>query len=234
MPSDPAQPDVDALVSAHLGLASSIARRILRQTAAPAGLLPDLESAAFEGLFDAARRFEPSRGVPFIGYAAIRVRGAVTDWLRREGALSRRTYARLTGLEGAWRVADAVPHDDAGTARDLDDALADHLATMATALALGLHAAPDGSTRAEVASEELDEAPDVRLSRQQTREALLAAVARLDEPGRSILRRHYFEGEGLGDVARALGHSPSWASRLHSAALASLARALGAHGRDAW
>lgn len=234
MVPDPAKRDVDELVSAHLGLASAIARRMQQQSGAPRALRADLEAAAWEGLVDAARRFDSSRGVPFAAYATIRVRGAVTDWLRREGTLSRRAYAKLTGLEGAWRVADALEHDGAGTARDLDALLADHLATMATALALGLHATPDDAPRAAAASEELDEPPDVRFERHQTREVLRAALAGLDEPGRSLLERHYFAGEELGEIARAAGHSPSWASRVHASSLAALSRLLGARDRHAW
>lgn len=42
------------------------------------------------GLWEAALRYEPSRGVPFAAYAAKRVRGAMVDTLRSEGALPRR------------------------------------------------------------------------------------------------------------------------------------------------
>lgn len=228
--------DVDATVRAHLDLAASIARRIGRQLGVPSHLRADLEAAAREGLFAAATRFDPSTGVPFAAYAAIRIRGAVLDSLRKEGGLPRRVYAKLTGLDGAARVADAVEPGDPGpgTAAELDAALASHLSTMATALVLGLHAPSEDAARDAAASEELDASPEDRLARGQTRAALLDAVARLDEPGRSLLRRHYFEGEPFGDVARELGHSPSWATRVHARALAELARVLGARDGHAW
>ena len=41
--------------------------------------LDDLRSFGREGLLDAARRYDPTRGVPFRAYANYRVRGAIYD-----------------------------------------------------------------------------------------------------------------------------------------------------------
>jgi len=48
------------------------------------------------------------------------------------------------------------------------------------------------------------------------------ALAALDERERDLVRRHYFEGEPVQDIARDLGISRAWASRLHARALARL------------
>jgi RNA polymerase sigma factor for flagellar operon FliA len=42
----------------------------------------DVASAAMIGLIGAVDRFDPSRGVPFEAYAALRIRGAVVDEIR--------------------------------------------------------------------------------------------------------------------------------------------------------
>src|SRR5207247_1538001 len=47
------------------------------------------ESAALIGLIDAVDRFDPERGVPFEGYASLRIRGAVLDEVRRVDELGR-------------------------------------------------------------------------------------------------------------------------------------------------
>ena len=47
----------------------------------------DLVSFGREGLLDAARRYDESRGVPFRVYASFRVRGATYDGVRRTSAL---------------------------------------------------------------------------------------------------------------------------------------------------
>jgi RNA polymerase sigma factor for flagellar operon FliA len=43
----------------------------------------DAASAAMIGLIGAVDRFDPRRGVPFEAYAALRIRGAIVDELRR-------------------------------------------------------------------------------------------------------------------------------------------------------
>lgn len=64
---------------------AELATRIARNVRAPAGVLgpDDLESAGLLGLIDAVDRFQPDRGVPFEAYAALRIRGAILDELRR-------------------------------------------------------------------------------------------------------------------------------------------------------
>ena len=49
--------------------------------------LDELLSSGREGLLDAARRYDPSRGVPFRAYANFRVQGAIYDGLRRTAGL---------------------------------------------------------------------------------------------------------------------------------------------------
>jgi RNA polymerase sigma factor for flagellar operon FliA len=48
------------------------------------------------------------------------------------------------------------------------------------------------------------------------------ALATLDARERELVRRHYFDGEPVQDIARDLGISRAWASRLHARALARL------------
>ncbi len=65
-----------------------LARGIARGMRVAAGALMDADdvgSAASIGLIDAVDRFEPGRGVPFEAYAALRIRGAVIDEVRRIG-----------------------------------------------------------------------------------------------------------------------------------------------------
>lgn len=71
-----------ALIERYSDLAVSLARCI---RVPPASLADrdDISSAAMIGLIGAVDRFDPRRGVPFEAYAALRIRGAVVDEIRR-------------------------------------------------------------------------------------------------------------------------------------------------------
>jgi RNA polymerase sigma factor FliA len=56
---------------------------------------------------------------------------------------------------------------------------------------------------------------------------LSLALEELEERDRQLLLRHYVEGDTLCEIGRAMGHSRSWASRIHADALARLRRARG-------
>ena len=49
----------------------------------------DGTTASVRRLIDAVDRFQPERGVPFEGYASLRIRGAVLDEVRRVDELGR-------------------------------------------------------------------------------------------------------------------------------------------------
>ena len=69
------------LVLCHLRFAYGVALEY-RDCGVP---LDDLVQAASVGLVEAARRFDPARGVKFITYAVYRIRQAVIDEIRSQG-----------------------------------------------------------------------------------------------------------------------------------------------------
>src|SRR3989442_12392395 len=76
---------------------AALATRIARGMNVPVGAVAgpdDLESAALIGLIDAVDRFDPERGVPFEGYASLRIRGAVLAEGRRVDELGRAARRR--------------------------------------------------------------------------------------------------------------------------------------------
>jgi len=70
-----------ALIERYADLAIGIAR-CMRIPSASLADRDDVSSAAMIGLISAVDRFDPSRGVPFEAYAALRIRGAVVDEIR--------------------------------------------------------------------------------------------------------------------------------------------------------
>ncbi len=63
----------------------------------------DLISAGMVGLMDASRRFEPARAESFVGYATLRIRGAMIDELRRGDILSQEARTKTRLLQQALR-----------------------------------------------------------------------------------------------------------------------------------
>ena len=55
----------------------------------------DFEGAALLGLCDAARRFDPERGMLFKTFSYFRIRGAMYDLMRRGGGLPRQYFKQL-------------------------------------------------------------------------------------------------------------------------------------------
>jgi RNA polymerase sigma factor for flagellar operon FliA len=73
-----------------------------------------------------------------------------------------------------------------------------------------------------------DESPEAVLLKNESVARLLGALPRLSSRQRFLIRGFYFEGRSIDAMARELGISKSWASRLHTNALRALREALDA------
>jgi RNA polymerase sigma factor FliA len=216
---------------AELDLVEVLARQIAR-VCGSAVELDELRSFGREGLLDAARRYDESRGVPFRAYANYRVRGAIFDGIRKLSRLPRRLHERLNGLSAGTRVSDGAAEDvnaprapGAGRA-EADAALADHLAAMATAMAVGLVATTAYGEEGERAAVSRDADPEASYARSELLDVVARAIDELPKEEAELVRRHYLEGERFDHVAAELGLSKSWASRLHTRAMGRLVKRL--------
>ena len=224
-------PEVVERFSSALGLVDIIARQVLR-TLGGAAELEELLSFGREGLWDAARRFDESRGVPFRGYANFRVRGAIIDGVRASARLSRRTHERLNGLQAAARVSEgaiedlSVPRPPGSGAAEAETALTDHLAAMATAMAAGLIAPTAHGDAGERTLVDISDNPEQAYGQAQLLAMIRSEIAELPHEEAELVRRHYLEGARFDQVAAELGLSKSWASRLHTRALTRLSKRL--------
>jgi RNA polymerase sigma factor for flagellar operon FliA len=234
VPVDP--PEVLERFESALDLADSIARQVRRATGQWTAL-EELVSYGQEGLLEAARRFDPERGVPFRAYANYRVRGAILDGVRAAASLPRRVYERLRGLEALSLYSEGAVEDvhapaarGAGPA-DAERALADHLAAMATAMAVGLVAPAAHDAHGARATVSQADSPEEAVAQAELLAVVREHIAELPTEEAELVRRHYLEGERFDAVARDLGLSKSWASRLHTRAIGRLSKRMrGASG----
>ncbi len=215
----------------HLPLVDIITRQFLRTMGRHAAF-DDLQSFGREGLLDAARRFDPARGVPFRSYANYRIRGAIVDGLRTLAHLPRRVHERLAAESAAAQYSEGAVEDLEATRRAMptsesaESALSEHLAGMATAMALGIVATPGRPGTDELTSGAAPPNPEHALARAQLLELVKGAIAELPEQEATLVRRHYLEGDRFDHVAAELGLSKSWASRLHTRAIGRLGQRL--------
>lgn len=96
------KPSPDRLVEDHV----EIVRRLAWHFHGRVGRfieIDDLLQAGYLGLIDASRRYTVQEGVSFAGYAGIRVRGAIIDFLRRNSNLCRATIAMQKRIKSAER-----------------------------------------------------------------------------------------------------------------------------------
>jgi len=218
-------PEVLERVREGIPLVDIVARQIRRQLGGRI-MLDELVSFGREGLLGASRTFDASLGVPFRRWANYRVRGAMLDGVRGTSMLPRSVYERLRAIEAANRTSEGASEDasraPASSPEEADARLASYLASVATAVALGLLATPgDAAT-----GDSVDPHPgaDETLGRAETLAAVRAAVATLPEQERHLIQRHYFDDVRLDEAAGELGLSKSWGSRLHSRAIESITR----------
>lgn len=221
-------PEVLARFRAELDLVDLNARQVARRISAASVTLDDLRSFGQEGLLQAARTFDESRGVPFRRWANLRIRGAMIDGVRQFGGLPRRIYRELGAAADADRMQEVYDEEDAASPAASPEAadarLTSYLAGLATAMAMGTmggaSAAAEGSAATDRAS------PEDLASLSELVGHVRSIVAQLPDAERALVERHYFAEETLDHAAASLGLSKSWGSRLHARAIDAIAREL--------
>jgi len=226
-----ARPDVDAVVTEHLPLVGHIVRSVISRVPSHVHR-DDLVSAGMLALVLAARSFDASRGVPFAAFAALKIRGALTDALRSRDWASRgvRTKARqidtvrnelaaaLARTPTRLEIAQAMGVPVA----DLDDV--DAAVNRASVLSLQA-LTPD---EAEECLPTAGEGPEALLLKREQIGYLHDAIAELPERLRLVVQRYFFENRKMTDIADELGVTESRISQLRSEALVLMRAAMAA------
>ncbi len=233
MEVDKDTPETLALFQSSLELVEVVARQVakgLRQRVD----LEELASYGQEGLLMAARRFDPSFEVSFRTYASYRVRGAMLDGVRKNSALPRRLHEKLRMMDAANRYSEDCAEEGTApppgeTKADAQRLLDEHLARMATAMAMGMVGKAGVGEEGEVTGVSTDPSPEDALEHEQLRALLREQIETLPDDEQELVRRHYFEGERFDLVAKDLGLSKSWASRLHTRAIGRLTKRMRQH-----
>ncbi|HET6793066.1 MAG TPA: sigma-70 family RNA polymerase sigma factor [Acidimicrobiales bacterium] len=225
--------DEERLVNDHLPLVqravSDMLGRVPRHVSRA-----DLVSAAMAGLAQAARAYDPTRGIAFDRFASTRIRGALLDELRSRDWASRSVRARarsmtaavedLTASLGAAPTADQLAAHLGIDRPTLDSLSGDvHRATVLNFEAL----VADGDGSAVLPADE--RAPDTQLIERERRAYLVDAVAALPERMRHVVVGYFFDERPMKELAEELGVTESRISQIRGEALAMLRGALDSH-----
>jgi RNA polymerase sigma factor for flagellar operon FliA len=184
----------------------------------------DLVSAGMLGLAQAARSFDPERGIAFDRFASTRIRGALLDELRGRDWASRSVRARARGMQQATdeltnklgrpptpdEIATAL-HLPTDTVRKLVDDV--HRATVLNYESLVLEGDAEEFLTAGEPS------PEEAILERERRCVLTDAVAALPERLRRVVVGYFFEERSMQDLADELGVSESRVSQLRAEAL---------------
>lgn len=208
----------EQLIETYRGFVVQQAYQIQRKVKAT---LPfeDLLAYGFQGLLEARLRYEPATRVSFTTFSYYRVVGTMLDGVRLEGWVSRRDLKRLQVITAAHSVLEESFEIDVQAPRPTTFSEAvDRVADLVTEVTMIVQLSDD-------ALQNLSEEPEqeTRLLNLQERYRLKAAVNKLNDLQRAVITLHYFEDKCMAEIAAKYGRSKSWASRIHTQALAVLA-----------
>jgi RNA polymerase sigma factor for flagellar operon FliA len=217
-------PEVLERFHSALDLVEMIATRMHRSMG---GVLTrdELLSAGRVGLLTAARRYDPSRGVPFRAFATIRISGAMLDASRANAMLPRRTFERIVAEQAALIASEGAAEQVFARKQSVsvnpEAALDQHIASVLTAAAVGM-AVEAGNALAPKPLAELN--PEEALARAELMALVEQALGEMSRREAEIVRLYYWEGQSMEVIARSLDINRSWASRLHLRAMAHITK----------
>lgn len=198
----------------------------------------DLAHAGMWGLMQSVEHFEPERGINFLAFMRIRVRGAMQDELRTMDYLPRLVRHRHRALHAAeQKLRETLRREpsDAELAAVLGVSEADLWRRYCSALPAeishqqmrGPADGNDGSSEdfLEDLVDEQHENPIEVIDRREMLEKIQASLQPIEW---KVLRLHYLEGMSGKDVARRLRLSASRICQIHGRVLSKLKSRLGA------
>jgi RNA polymerase sigma factor for flagellar operon FliA len=213
----------DELVRAHLPLVgyavAEVVNRVPRHVSRD-----DLVSAGMAGLAQAARSFDPGRGITFPRYASTRIKGALLDELRSRDWASRSVRAKARQVAGASEHLSAKLGRSPSTA-EVADAMGVEVSALTSiqddvhrAVVLNFDALPVDGNAGDVLLAGAGSLDDGLLD-QERRAYLVAAVANLPERLRRVVIGYFFEDLPMQTLADELGVTDSRISQMRAEAL---------------
>ncbi len=209
----------EALILANLGMVKRIAVH-LKARIPPFMEVDELVQVGMIGLIEAARAFDPTKGVAFESYAHNRIRGAMIDEVRRLSFLPRSAVA----FNKSHSAANQVLASELGRAPSQAE-LAEFMGLELESFEKDRGAARQFETFSmEVVADEVmsipeqsSRQPEAQVEEAQMMEALTEAIDGLPERDRLVISLYYVDELNLREIGEVLGVSESRVSQILSA-----------------
>lgn len=209
----------EALILDHLGMVKRIAVH-LKARIPPFMEVDELVQVGMIGLIEAARSFNPTKGVAFESYAHTRIRGAMIDEVRRLSFLPRSAVA----FNKSHSTASQALATELGRAPTQAE-LAEFMGMEIDNFEKDRGAARQFETYSmEVVNDEVmnlpeqhSRQPEAIVEEAQMMEALTEAIDGLPERDKLVISLYYVEELNLREIGEVLGVSESRVSQILSA-----------------
>ena len=219
----------EALVMAHLGMVKRVALH-LKVRIPPFMELDELMQVGMIGLLEAARAFDPTKGIEFESFALSRVRGAILDEVRQLSYLPRSAVAfNKSENEAIHFIASELGRTP--TQSELAEHMGDDLEEFQKKRG---NAKRFETLSMEVISEEVlgiaDEKsrqPDAIVEHQDFMRAVTDAIAELPERDQLLMSLYYVEELNLKEIGEVLDVTESRVSQLLTGIVKKLRLSLG-------
>jgi RNA polymerase sigma factor for flagellar operon FliA len=218
--------DEKELIERYLPLVRNVVDRIKLNVPAHVDA-DDLYSVGVTGLIAAVRKFDPEQGNTFASYAAMRIRGAILDELRRMDWCPRRARARSRKLKSAINDVEQK-YGRAATSAEVCALLGlsekeyakwVEEAKPVTFIAIDQHAEGEegaGASLHELLADETDVTGRDTLEKAELLQLLTQRIAELPDIPKKILAMYYFENMRLAEIAAVFGLTESRICQIHA------------------
>lgn len=188
----------------------------------------DLIQAGMIGLLDAAKNFDPAKGVSFDTFAGIRIRGAMLDEIRSGDWTPRSVHRKMRELANAMRCVETrngVDASDRDVASEMGISLEEyhHIVRDAQGCQLvSVDTSDAASDYQDKIAATIGQGPDTVHHEAEFRHALTHSIEKLPDKERLVMSLYYDDEMNLREIGEVLGVSESRVSQMHGQALVRL------------
>jgi RNA polymerase sigma factor for flagellar operon FliA len=220
----------NALIELYFQDVRAIAMKLVRKigTAVEAD---ELVAAGVFELVDAMTRFDSTRGLKFMTFASLRIRGAMQDSLRQLDIVPRLARSRQKQCAAMRDLAERqyrcrpTDHEVAALAGKQEEDLVGLAGDSAIQCTMSIDQSrfeTDLGRARHLADTIADKREQPAVTRERQREILRMVTKGMNQNERLIIVLYYYEAQTMKDIGRTLGLSESRVSQMHSAVIVRL------------